>query len=199
MFYFLNNYNDTDNDNYHGFDYDNDISNDVDDESDCGCIDNDIDDYYHYNNRWWRWWWIDDDGCDDDGCDDDDDFDVDYDYDGDENVTSMMTILKSIRKRHSLAFILHINYIFTIFAVEVQREVERIYEISKSLNLVVIDCDVMNHPSQLVDCSLAPMLIYLKIEPSILEKLIKLRGTGKKHMGVQVVAATKLSQCNEVN
>ena len=64
--------------------------------------------------------------------------------------------------------------------------------------MVVIDCDVINHPSQLLDCSLAPISIYIKMDPSILEKLVKLRGSKRKNLGAQVVAAQKLAQCNEV-
>ena len=64
--------------------------------------------------------------------------------------------------------------------------------------MVVIDCDVINHPSQLMDCSLAPIAVYIKMEPQILEKLVKLRGSKRKNLGAQVVAAQKLSQCNEV-
>lgn len=79
---------------------------------------------------------------------------------------------------------------------DVQKEVERIYELTKSLDMVVIDCDVINHPSQLMDCSLAPISIYIKMEPQILEKLVKLRGK-KKNLGAQVVAAQKLAQCND--
>lgn len=80
---------------------------------------------------------------------------------------------------------------------EVQKEVERIYELTKGLNMVVIDCDVINHPSQLMDCSLAPIAVYIKMEPQILEKLVKLRGSKRKNLGAQVVAAQKLAQCNE--
>ncbi|XP_078346013.1 uncharacterized protein LOC144631457 isoform X2 [Oculina patagonica] len=80
---------------------------------------------------------------------------------------------------------------------EVQKEVERIYELTKGLNMVVIDCDVINHPSQLMDCSLAPIAVYIKMEPAILEKLVKLRGSKRKNLGAQVVAAQKLAQCNE--
>ncbi|XP_027054670.1 voltage-dependent L-type calcium channel subunit beta-2-like isoform X1 [Pocillopora damicornis] len=80
---------------------------------------------------------------------------------------------------------------------EVQKEVERIYELTKGLNMVVIDCDAINHPSQLLDCSLAPIAVYIKMEPQILEKLVKLRGSKRKNLGAQVVAAQKLAQCNE--
>ncbi|XP_020911098.1 voltage-dependent L-type calcium channel subunit beta-4 isoform X2 [Exaiptasia diaphana] len=80
---------------------------------------------------------------------------------------------------------------------EVQREIEQIYELAKSLNIVIIDSEVINHPSQLTDCSLAPVIVYIKMLPDILQKLIKLRGRSKKNMSVQVVGAQKLLQCNE--
>lgn len=88
--------------------------------------------------------------------------------------------------------------LYKMTTAEVQKEVERIYELTKALNMVVIDCDVINHPSQLMDCSLAPIAIYIKMDPSILEKLVKLRGSKRKNLGAQVVAAQKLAQCNEV-
>ena len=37
------------------------------------------------------------------------------------------------------------------------------------------------------------------MEPQILEKLVKLRGSKRKNLGAQVVAAQKLAQCNEVS
>ena len=100
---------------------------------------------------------------------------------------------------HTIKVLLSLDpSILYFFTAEVQKEVERIYELTKSLKMVVIDCDVINHPSQLVDCSLAPISIYIKMEPQILEKLVKLRGSKRKNLGAQVVAAQKLAQCNEV-
>ncbi|GAA52709.1 voltage-dependent L-type calcium channel subunit beta-2 [Clonorchis sinensis] len=81
--------------------------------------------------------------------------------------------------------------------LEVQQDLERIFHLASKMQLLLLDCDTINHPSQISKTCLAPIVIYIKINSiRVLNRLIKNRGKEqKKNAGVQTAAAEKLLQC----
>ncbi|XP_028411452.1 voltage-dependent L-type calcium channel subunit beta-4-like [Dendronephthya gigantea] len=81
---------------------------------------------------------------------------------------------------------------------EVKEELDVIFSLlNEKKHLVVLDCKSINYPSQISESALTPIVVYIKIIPKVVEKLMKLRGQkASKNSSTQIFAASKLVQAD---
>uniref|UniRef100_A0A914C9R4 Guanylate kinase/L-type calcium channel beta subunit domain-containing protein n=1 Tax=Acrobeloides nanus TaxID=290746 RepID=A0A914C9R4_9BILA len=75
-------------------------------------------------------------------------------------------------------------------------EVEKIFEISTEMKLILLESENINHPKQFARSTLAPIFIYLKISDiKVFQHLTKFQGVNRKDAKRQLIFAVNLAKC----